>query len=101
MGESWGSGRIIALFVVFPLALIGFVVVQWWLGENATSKFRFQLCRFGIGLDVNISISSSPCRASADDLVLQSFYLLSVFWLLYSDLLPPSLLPSRDGQNSA
>jgi hypothetical protein len=24
---------------VFPLALIGFVVVQFWLGEDATSEF--------------------------------------------------------------
>ncbi|OGM43338.1 hypothetical protein ABOM_008732 [Aspergillus bombycis] len=32
----WSNGRIIALFVVFGLALIGFAVVQVWLGENAT-----------------------------------------------------------------
>ncbi|KAK4096552.1 hypothetical protein N658DRAFT_489871 [Parathielavia hyrcaniae] len=44
-GEPWGSGRIIALFVVFPIALIGFVVVQWWLGENATIPPRVGLQR--------------------------------------------------------
>ncbi|KAK3291394.1 major facilitator superfamily domain-containing protein [Chaetomium fimeti] len=43
--ESWGSGRIIALFVVFPLALISFVIVQWWLGENATIPPRVGLQR--------------------------------------------------------
>ncbi|KAK5652689.1 hypothetical protein OQA88_10283 [Cercophora sp. LCS_1] len=44
-GESWGSGRIIALFVVSPLALVGFVVVQWWLGHNATIPPRVGLQR--------------------------------------------------------
>lgn len=34
----WNDGRIIALFVLFGLALIAFVGVQLWLGEEATGE---------------------------------------------------------------
>jgi MFS family permease len=32
----WGNGRIIALFVLFALLIIGFLAVQIWKGEAAT-----------------------------------------------------------------
>jgi hypothetical protein len=41
---AWGSGRVIALLVVFVVCLLGFVAVQWWLGDDATgwlSLFSF------------------------------------------------------------
>lgn len=33
---AWGSGRIIALFVVFGVCILVFIFVQWWLGDDAT-----------------------------------------------------------------
>ena len=33
---EWGNGRIIALFVLFGVLIIGFVAVQLWQQENAT-----------------------------------------------------------------
>lgn len=33
---AWGSGRVIALLVIFGLTMIGFVAVQIWKQENAT-----------------------------------------------------------------
>ncbi|OCL13154.1 MFS general substrate transporter [Glonium stellatum] len=33
---AWGNGRIIALFIIFGILIIGFVAVQIWKGENAT-----------------------------------------------------------------
>jgi len=37
---AWGSGRIIALFVLFGILVIAFVVVQIFKGETATGKER-------------------------------------------------------------
>ena len=37
---AWGSGRIIALLVVFGILLIGFVGIQFWKGDYATVPFR-------------------------------------------------------------
>lgn len=42
---SWGDGRIIALFVVFALLIIGFLAVQAWLKEKATVPPRIFLDR--------------------------------------------------------
>ena len=36
----WGSGRIISLLVLFGILITGFVVVQFWRGENATVPVR-------------------------------------------------------------
>jgi hypothetical protein len=33
---DWGNARIIVLFVLFGLLIVGFVIVQIWLGEAAT-----------------------------------------------------------------
>ena len=33
---AWGSGRIIALFVIGGLLMIAFIVIQFWKGDNAT-----------------------------------------------------------------
>ncbi|GAB0134730.1 hypothetical protein EsDP_00003088 [Epichloe bromicola] len=41
----WGDGRIIALFVVFALLIIGFLAVQAWLKEKATVPPRVFLDR--------------------------------------------------------
>ncbi|KAL4862414.1 hypothetical protein BDV12DRAFT_207219 [Aspergillus spectabilis] len=32
----WGSGRLIALFVVFGVLFLGFIAVQWWRQDRAT-----------------------------------------------------------------
>ena len=37
---EWSSGRIIALFVVFGILVIAFIVVQIWKGDNATIPLR-------------------------------------------------------------
>ncbi|KAM3505594.1 hypothetical protein MY10362_002864 [Beauveria mimosiformis] len=37
---SWGSGRIVALLVVFAILLVAFTVVQYFMGENATIPGR-------------------------------------------------------------
>lgn len=37
---AWSNGRIIALFVVFGLLLIAFVLIQWKAKDNATLPFR-------------------------------------------------------------
>ncbi|KAF2015868.1 MFS general substrate transporter [Aaosphaeria arxii CBS 175.79] len=42
---EWGSGRIIALLVLFGVLIIGFIVVQWWKGEDATVPPRVFLNR--------------------------------------------------------
>ncbi|KAL5121849.1 MFS sugar transporter [Pleosporales sp. CAS-2024a] len=42
---AWGNGRIIALFVVFALLIIGFVAIQWYKQENATVPPRIFLNR--------------------------------------------------------
>ncbi|OAA33335.1 MFS transporter [Moelleriella libera RCEF 2490] len=42
---AWSNGRIIALFVVFGLLIIGFVAVQIWLKEKATVPPRIFLNR--------------------------------------------------------
>lgn len=42
---SWRDGRIIALFVVFALLIIGFLAVQAWLKEKATVPPRVFLDR--------------------------------------------------------
>lgn len=34
--HPWGSGRIIALLVLFGLLTVGFLVIQWWKQEDAT-----------------------------------------------------------------
>jgi hypothetical protein len=34
----WSNGRVIALFVVFGVLLIGFVLVQLWNGSDATGE---------------------------------------------------------------
>ncbi|KAK4235622.1 major facilitator superfamily domain-containing protein [Achaetomium macrosporum] len=36
----WSNGRIIALFVVFGVLLIGFIATQFWAGDNATVPIR-------------------------------------------------------------
>jgi MFS family permease len=33
---AWNDGRIIALFVVFAVLLVGFAVIQWWQQDQAT-----------------------------------------------------------------
>ncbi|KKZ61010.1 hypothetical protein EMCG_04346 [[Emmonsia] crescens] len=33
---AWSSARIIALFVVFGILIIAFIIIQIWVGENAT-----------------------------------------------------------------
>ncbi len=40
---SWGSGRVIALFVVFAVCIVAFAAVQWWLGDDATGQLS--LCQ--------------------------------------------------------
>ncbi|KZT20495.1 putative MFS multidrug transporter [Neolentinus lepideus HHB14362 ss-1] len=42
---AWGSGRIIALFVVFVVLIITFVVIQIWHKENATVPPRIFMQR--------------------------------------------------------
>ena len=42
---QWSNGRIIALFILFGLLLIGFLVVQWWKGDNATVPPRIMANR--------------------------------------------------------
>ncbi|KAF2034714.1 MFS general substrate transporter [Setomelanomma holmii] len=42
---EWKSGRIIALFVIFGLLIIGFIIIQWWKQENATVPPRVFLNR--------------------------------------------------------
>jgi amino acid permease len=42
---EWKNARIIALFVVCALLLIGFFVVQWWKQEDATVPPRVFLNR--------------------------------------------------------
>ena len=41
----WSNGRIIALFILFGLLIIGFLVVQWWKGDNATVPPRIMASR--------------------------------------------------------
>jgi len=38
----WSNGRIIALFVLFVIGVVIFVVLQIALGENATGRFAFE-----------------------------------------------------------
>jgi hypothetical protein len=33
--KPWNSGAMIALLVLFPLLIFGFVVNEWWQGEKA------------------------------------------------------------------
>ncbi|KAH3986228.1 hypothetical protein HBH98_031360 [Parastagonospora nodorum] len=42
---DWGNGRIIALFVIFSLLIIGFIAIQWYKQENATVPPRIFLNR--------------------------------------------------------
>jgi hypothetical protein len=42
---AWGNGRIIGLFVVFALLIIGFIAIQWYKQENATVPPRIFLNR--------------------------------------------------------
>ncbi|KAJ2895335.1 putative efflux pump antibiotic resistance protein [Zalerion maritima] len=42
---EWDDARIIALLVLFGVLIIGFVVVQWWMQENATVAPRIFLKR--------------------------------------------------------
>ncbi|XPT02149.1 MFS sugar transporter [Ascochyta lentis] len=42
---AWGSGRIIALLVLFVLLIGGFIAVQWWKQEDATVPPRVFLNR--------------------------------------------------------
>jgi hypothetical protein len=37
---AWGSGRIIALLVVFAILVIGFIAIQFWKGDYATVPIR-------------------------------------------------------------
>ena len=37
---EWSNGRVIALLVVFAVALLGFIVLQCFLGDNATVPVR-------------------------------------------------------------
>ena len=37
---AWGSGRIIALFVLFGIFAVMFAIIQVWQGENATIPIR-------------------------------------------------------------
>ncbi|KAF2022737.1 MFS general substrate transporter [Setomelanomma holmii] len=41
----WSNGRIIALFVMFGILIIGFIIVQWWKQEEATVPPRIFLNR--------------------------------------------------------
>ncbi|KAF1360161.1 MFS general substrate transporter [Lizonia empirigonia] len=42
---AWGSGRIIALLVLFVLLVCGFIAIQWWKQEDATVPPRVFLNR--------------------------------------------------------
>jgi hypothetical protein len=42
---AWGNGRIIALFVIFALLIIGFLAIQWYKQENATVPPRIFMNR--------------------------------------------------------
>lgn len=42
---EWGSGRIIALLVLFVVLISGFIAVQWWKQEDATVPPRVFLNR--------------------------------------------------------
>ena len=33
---AWGNGRIIGLFIVFGVLILGFIAIQIWKGEHAT-----------------------------------------------------------------
>ncbi|KAL9117491.1 MAG: hypothetical protein Q9187_005973 [Circinaria calcarea] len=46
---AWSNGRIIALFIMTGLLLIGFLAVQVWKGENATVPLRIMNQRTMIG----------------------------------------------------
>ncbi|MCJ1306389.1 MFS sugar transporter [Agyrium rufum] len=46
---EWSSARIIVLFILFGVLIIGFLVVQWWKGENATVPPRIMNQRSMIG----------------------------------------------------
>ncbi|KAL9117854.1 MAG: hypothetical protein Q9187_005603 [Circinaria calcarea] len=46
---AWSNGRIIALFILAGLLLIGFLAVQVWKGENATVPLRIMNQRTMIG----------------------------------------------------
>ena len=46
---SWGNGRIIALFTLFGVLLIGFILVQIWRPETATIPKRIITDRNIIG----------------------------------------------------
>lgn len=35
---AWGSGRVVALLVVFAVCIVAFAGVQWWMGDDATGE---------------------------------------------------------------
>jgi hypothetical protein len=67
--NPWGSGQVIALFVLGGLLLLGFVGVQWWKQEKATVPPRIMrnrtvwasaLYAFGLGASFFIGVYYIP-----------------------------------------
>lgn len=65
----WGSGRVVALFVVGGVLFLGFITVQWWKQENATVPPRIMrnrtvwastLYAFGLGASFFIGVYYIP-----------------------------------------
>lgn len=65
---AWGSGRIIALFVVFGILIATFVAIQFWKGDSAT-------------IPPNIMKNRSMAAAAWFSFTLGSFFLLLVYFL--------------------
>ena len=64
----WGSGRIIALFVLFGVLIVVFAVIQFWKGDSAT-------------IPPKIMKNRSMAAAAWFSFTLGSFFLLLVYFL--------------------
>lgn len=87
----WHNGRIIALFVLFVVLLIGFIILQIILKDDATGKSRS--CTLLIQ-PADCCSSTSNCHATNDYVCL---LLWSVHWrlVLHTDLFHTHLVPSH------